>query len=114
MLLEYNHFLDDYFMQMCNNARSFLQGGHTNLRCMAYVALRWVWTFNGGQLPDNASPTPTFNISPITDLDMKYLKQQNTGSYRCEGYDGQDLVQAQTCDLKIRSGKLVLSNAIPN
>ena len=81
-------FLDDYFKQLCNNARSLVQGGRTNLRCMAYRALRWVWTFNCGQLPDNASPTPTFNTSPITDLDMKYLKQQNTRCYCCEGYDG--------------------------
>ena len=115
MLLEYNHFLDDYFQLLCNNARSFLQGGRTNLRCMAYRALRWVWTFNCGQVPDNASPTPIFNTtSSITDLDIKHLEQQNTGSYRCEGYDGQDLIQAQTCDLKVQSGKLVWSNAIPN
>ena len=115
MLLEYNNFLDDHFRQSCNNTRSFLQGGRTNLRCKAYRALRWVWTFNGEQLPDNASPTPTFDTtSSITDLDIKYLEQQNTGSYRCEGYDGQDLVQAQICDLKVRIGKLVWSNGIPN
>ena len=99
---------------MRNNAWSFVQGGRTNLRYMAYRGLRWVWTLICGQLPDNASPTPTFNTSSITDLDIKRLVQQNTWSYRCEGYNGQYLVLAQTCKLNVRNGKLVLSNAILN
>ena len=74
---------------------------------MAYRGLRWVWTFICGQLPDNASPTPTLNTSSITDLDIKRLEQRNTRSYRSEGYDGQDLVQAQTCKLDVQNGKLV-------
>ena len=96
---------------MCNNAWSVLQSGHAHLTCVAHRALRWVWTFNGGQLPDNASPTLTSNISSITNLDIKYLVQENTGSYRCEGYDEHDLVQAQTCGLNVRNGKFVCSNA---
>jgi len=94
---------------MCNYAWSSVFGENTNFTCVANKALRWVWSFNWGPLPDNASPHEITSTvaSSSSQLRIQEADPQNAGIYRCEGYDEEKLVEARTCNLDVLSnGKM--------
>ena len=88
---------------MCDNALSTVFGENTNFTCVAKKALRWMWRFNGGPLPNNANPHDTASSATSSSQLVVYeAGHQNSGTYSCEGYDDhQRLVEARTFNLTI-------------
>jgi len=89
---------------MCNYVWSSVLGKDTNVTCAANKTTKWGWNFNGGPLPDNASPRDTTTASTsTTQLVITEVDQENTGTYHCEGYDENKLVEARACTLIVRN-----------
>ena len=93
-----------YLREMCDYAWSTVSGKTTSYTCAANRALRWIWRFNGGQLPNNARPTSTAT-SFFSQLRITGAGLGNIGNYSCAGYDEQDLVRDIVCPLHVQ-GKL--------
>lgn len=91
--------------EFCSRIWSAIVGQATSYACSAHQNLKWIWTFNDGELPPNAEPQHNSQNSTFSILDIQEIHGENSGIYRCLGYEGDKLVVTEMCYLRI-DGKL--------